>query len=107
MYITKENFSEVTQQLHDILIQRNLPNKEVLKADLLLEETFMKMLNFGDIEGAYIKIQRRFGDLSLNIEAEGKGYNPLVEITDYDENDEDYYRTLILKANRFENELYA
>ena len=100
LYITKENFSEVTQQLHDILIQKNLPNKEVLKADLLLEETFMKMLNFGDIEGAYIKIQRRFGDLSLNIEAEGKEYNPLVEITDYDENDEDYYRTLILKANR-------
>ena len=67
----------------------------------------MRMTEIGKAESVNVSIHSRLGKLSLKLEAEGEEYNPLVEVTDYDENDEDYYRTLILKANRFENELYA
>lgn len=60
----------------------------------------MRMTEIGKAESVNVSIHSRLGELSLRLEAEGEEYNPLVEVTDFDENDEDYYRTLILKANR-------
>ena len=62
--------------------------------------SFVRMTEIGKAESVNVSIHNRLGELSLRLEAEGEEYNPLVEVTDYDENDEDYYRTLILKANR-------
>lgn len=98
--LNQENFSEVIQEIHEEILKTSATKKEVLRADLLLEETFMRLTKIGNTSAAEIKIQQRFGDVSIKIEADGEEYNPLVEITDFDEEDEDYYRTLILKANR-------
>lgn len=98
--LNQENFSEVIQEIHEEILKTSATKKEVLRADLLLEETFMRLTEIGNTSAAEIKIQQRFGDVSIKIEADGEEYNPLVEITDFDEEDEDYYRTLILKANR-------
>ena len=98
--LTKDNFSEVTEQIHDKLSKTKANKKEVLRADLLLEETFMRMTKIGNAQSVTVSIHSRLGDLSLRLASDGEEYNPLVEVTDYDENDEDYYRTLILKANR-------
>ena len=98
--LNKSTFSEITEKIHDKLSQTKATKKEVLRADLLLEETFMRMTEIGNAQSVSVSIHNRLGDLTLMLEAEGDEYNPLVEVTDYDENDEDYYRTLILKANR-------
>lgn len=98
--LDKENFSAVTVELHDALSKTNATEKEVLRADLLVEETFLRMSNLGDAQDCKIKILRRFGDVSVVLESTGAESNPLIEVTDFDEEDEDYFRTMILKANR-------
>ena len=98
--LNKENFSEVTAQVHEKLLTTKATNKEISRADLLVEETFMRMAELGNVSEVEIKIHQRLGDVSLQMSAEGEEFNPLIEITDFDEEDEDYFRTLILKANR-------
>ena len=101
--LNKTTFSEVTQQIHEELSKTKSTNKEVLRADLLLEETFMRMTEMSggsDNQEVKITINKRFGDISIRLEGEGEAYNPLIEVTDFDEEDDNYYRTLILKANR-------
>ena len=98
--LNKENFSEVTAQVHEKLLKTKATNKEISRADLLVEETFMRMAELGNVSEVEIKIHQRLGDVSLQMSAEGEEFNPLIEITDFDEEDEDYFRTLILKANR-------
>lgn len=95
-----ETFSEIRKQIHNELSKTKATVKEVNRADVLLEEIFVRMSEIGKAQNIVVSIQSRFGDLNLRLEAEGEEYNPLVEVTDYDEEDEDYYRTLILKANR-------
>lgn len=101
--LSKEVYSEVTQKICEALSKTKATHKEILKANLLLEETFMKMLEISkgsDNQEVKITIYKHFGDVNLRMEKEGKEYNPLVEVTDFDEESEDHYRTLILKANR-------
>lgn len=100
IFLNKENFSEVTTQVHEILSKTNANEKEVLRADLLLEENFMRISELGNAEEVEIKTFKRFGDVILQIEYVGTDFNPLIEITDYDEDDENFYRTMILKSNR-------
>ena len=66
--LTKENFSEVTEQIHDKLSKTKATHKEVLRADLLLEETFMRMTETGGANEIKVSIRQRFGDLSLILE---------------------------------------
>ena len=103
-FLSKKTFSEVTQQIHGALSKTKATNKEVLRADLLLEETFMRMSEMSkggkNNQEVKVSIHKHFGDISLRLEGEGEEYNPLIEITDFNDKDEDYYRTLILKANR-------
>ena len=101
-YLTLENFSETVQQIETALTNEKLSKKELLNANLLLEETFMRLINIGKAEGAKVIIAKRFGDLTLRLESEGNEYNPLIYATDFDdddEEDEDYFRTIILKSN--------
>ena len=98
-YLTLENFSETVQQIETALTNEKLSKKELLNANLLLEETFMRLVNFGKAEGVQVTVAKRFGDLTLRLESEGNEYNPLISATDFDENDEDYFRTIILKSN--------
>ena len=98
-YMTLENFSETISQIESELSKTKATKKESMNAQLLLEETFMRMINNGKAESVQVKISKRFGDLTLQLESEGEEYNPLVSFTDYDEDDEDYFRTIILKAN--------
>ena len=97
--MTLENFSETISQIESELAKTKATKKESMNAQLLLEETFVRMINNGKAENVQVKIFRRFGDLNLQLESEGAEYNPLVSVTDYDEDDEDYFRTIILKAN--------
>lgn len=98
-YLTLENFSEIVTQIDETLSKEKITRKESTNAQLLLEETFMRMVNLGKVGGAQVTISKRFGDLTLSLESEGEEYNPLISATDFDEDDEDYFRTIILKSN--------
>lgn len=98
-YLTTENFSEIVQSIDAALTKEKISKKESMNAQLLLEETFMRMVNFGKAKGAQVTISKRFGDLNLTLESTGEEYNPLISATDFDEDDEDYFRTIILKSN--------
>ena len=98
-HLTLENFSENVTKIDAELAKTKATKKESMNAQLLLEETFIRMINNGKAESVQVKISKRFGDLNLQLESEGEEYNPLVSVTDYDEDDEDYFRTIILKSN--------
>jgi hypothetical protein len=105
--LTLENFSETVAQIDAELLKTKATKKESANAQLLLEETFMRLVNIGKAESVNVKISQRFGDLTLQIESEGEEYNPLISATDFDEDDEDYFRTIILKANAEKCTTYA
>ena len=59
------------------------------------------MTSNDNIERAEVQVVKKFfGKVQIQMTAEGAAYNPLVEVTDWSDEDEDYYRMLILKANR-------
>mgnify|MGYP002623660083 CR=1 FL=1 len=98
-YLTLENFSETIQNIDVALSKEKITRKESMNALLLLEENFMRLVNIGKAESVNVKISQRFGDLTLTLESTGEEYNPLISATDFDEDDEDYFRTIILKSN--------
>ena len=98
-HLTLENFSETIQNIDAALSKEKISKKESMNAKILLEETFMRMKNFGKVDDAQVTISKRFGDLNLTLESTGEEYNPLISATDFEEYDEDYLRTIILKSN--------
>ena len=98
--LTIKTFSEVTEKIHDEIIKTKATKKEVMTADLLLEETFMRITENSGVPQIRVLLRKKFGSLSLQLEYGGKEYNPLVELNEYSEDDEDYFRTVILKSYR-------
>ncbi len=98
--LTAENLSTTLEELEKNLSETKADKKEIMRAELLVEETFMRLNRLGKAENVTLKISKRFGEIILKLEAAGEEYNPLVEVTDWNEEDEDYFRTMILKANR-------
>ena len=98
--LTIKTFSEVTEKIHDELIKTKATKKEVMTADLLLEETFMRITENSGVPQIRVLLRKKFGSLSLQLEYGGNEYNPLVELNEYSEDDEDYFRTVILKSYR-------
>ncbi len=98
--LSNETFSEVTEKIHGELVKTKATKKEVMMADLLLEETFMRITENGGVPQIRVLIRKRLGSLSLQLEYGGEEYNPLVELNEYSEDDEDYFRTIILKSYR-------
>lgn len=99
---SKENYYETVQSLKKLLETENLKQKEIIMAGLLLEEIFIRFESFeGDTEkfSADISIKKRFGDLYIIISAKGIPYNPLNNIYEVSEEDEDYFNAQILRVN--------
>ena len=102
-YLNAENFSGMHDRLESQLAQLKIEQKDILRAELLVEELFWRMIKFG--HAAQVKVQpikNFFGKVQIQMTAEGAPYNPLIEVSDWSEDgeDEDYFRMMILKANR-------
>ncbi len=96
-----ENFSDMHAELEPQLSTLKIEQKDILNAELLVEEIFWRMVNLGNVEQVKVHVVKSFfGKIQIQMTAQGASYNPLVEVTDFDEDDEDYYRMMILKANR-------
>lgn len=99
--ISMENFSEAMEEVGIALKEKKVSQSEINHAELVLEETFARLHEKGDAQNAVISVQKRFGSVNLRLESAGKEFNPLIEPTDYSEEDDvDFYRVTILKANR-------
>ena len=99
--LNAENFSEMHGYLEPQLSQLKIEHKDILRAELLVEEIFWRMVNHANDAQVNVKVTKNFfGKIQVQMSAEGAPYNPLLDVFDFDEDDDEYYRTLILKANR-------
>ena len=101
--LSKSTFTETMTWMEQELSKARISRKEILTAQLLLEETFLRLSkgagNAADFSVS-VTLRRRFGDVSLRLESSGEQYNPLVEMTEVNEEDEDAYGLAILKTYR-------
>ena len=99
--LNRENLSDAQSEIEQQLSQLKIERKDILRTQLLVEEIFLRMVNNADVEQATIRVVKNFfGNVQIKMSATGTPYDPLVEVFDLDEDDDEYYRTLILKANR-------
>ena len=103
LLLTAENFSVVQEELEHRLSSLNVAKKDSLRAQLLAEEIFWRTINYGHAAQVEVQpIKNFFGKVQIQMTAAGAPYNPLIEVSDWNEDgeDEDYFRMMILKANR-------
>ncbi len=99
--LNAENFSAMQEELEVRLTRAKIELKDALRAELLVEEIFWRMVNKGGAAQVKVQVVKSFfGGVSIQMTAEGAAYNPLVEVSDLGEDDEDYFSLMILKANR-------
>lgn len=100
-FLIPENFSETQEVLAAQLEKLKIDSKDIFRTQLLLEEIFWRMVNLGKVTQIRVTIKKSFfGKVQLQLMSQSASYNPLIEVFDFDEENEEYYRTLILKANR-------
>ena len=98
-----ENFSDMQANLEPQLEQLKIKQKDILNAELLVEEIFWSLIKKGKVAQVKIRVVKKFfGKVQIKMTATGTSYNPLVEVADWDEdqNDKDYFSMMILKAHR-------
>ena len=99
--LNRENLSDAQSEIERQLLRLKVEHKDILRAQLLVEEIFLRMVNNADVAQVKIQVVKNFfGNVQVKMSATGTPYDPLVEVFDIDEDDDEYYRTLILKANR-------
>ena len=94
-----ENFAEAMEEIGIALREKKATQKEINNAELVLEETFMRLHEKGGAQSACVTVLKHFGSINLRLASSGKEFNPLIEATHFDEEDVDFYRVAILKAN--------
>ena len=102
-HLDAENFSDMQANLEPQLVQLKIKQKDILNAELLVEEIFWSLINKGNAAQVKVQVVKKFfGKVQIKMTTEGMSYNPLVEIADWEEDkdDEDYFSMMILKANR-------
>ncbi len=101
--LSKANYEEAVDWLEERLAELKLPKHEILTAELLLEENFFRLAGASEDEetfSATLRVRKRFGDVSLRLSAKGAPYNPVVEMNETTEDEEEMYSLAILKAHR-------
>lgn len=99
--LTDESYSEDVDRLKAGLIAVKVPEKEIIRTELLLEEIFYSFAEHKpDGCSATVIIQKRFGDINLQLTVQGEDFNPIIDNSEWTEDDANYFRGMILKANR-------
>lgn len=101
--LTMHNLSDTRQLLTTELEKTKATEKEIARAKLLLEETFIRLkTGMGNLPDFSVKVylKVRFGEVNLRMVARGEEYDPIVTLTEQSTDDEDAYRLVILKAFR-------
>ena len=101
--LTMNNLSETRQIVAQELEKTKATEKEIARAKLLLEETFMRLkAGLGEAPNFSVKVElkSKFGEVDLRLTCAGEEYNPIVTLTEQSEDEENVYRLIILKAFR-------
>ena len=101
--ITAPEYGKVVDWLEEILPGMKVTHREILTAELLLEENFYRLAEAsGDASSfsARLDVRKRFGDVDLRLSAHGMPFNPLEEMSETTEDTKELYSLAILKAHR-------
>ena len=101
--LTMNNLSETRQHIAQDLEKTKATDKEIARAKLLLEETFIRLKSgMGNLPDFSVKVElkTRFGEVDLRLATKGEEFNPIVTLAEQSNDDEDAYRLIILKAFR-------
>ena len=102
-FMNADNFSEMRKVFESQLEQLKLNPQSIMRTRLLLEEIFWRMTNQGHAAQVKVQVTKNFfGKVKVRLSAEGVSYNPLVDVSDWQDNDEDenYFSMMILNAHR-------
>lgn len=97
--LTFETLGEVSAAIEAYLKEHNTDAKDIQTALLLLEEISVRFLEHSPEVPVKVRVRNRFGSISLLLSNEAEDYNPISEIKDWGTESEDYFRTLIFRAN--------
>ncbi len=97
--LTLETLGEVSMKIEEYLREHNTDAKDIQTALLLLEEVSVRFLEHSPNDLVKVRVRNRLGSISLILSNEAEDFNPISEIKDWGTESEDYFRTLILRAN--------
>ena len=98
--LTHDNFKETAAAIEGALQKLGASKQEAETGRQLLEHIFSLQLSKRPEVCDKVKLRKRFGDVSLRIETRGEEYNPLHILGEWNEDDQDYYRTVFLKSKK-------
>lgn len=103
--ISRPGYSEAVEWLEENLAELKATQEEILTAELLMEENFLRLAAASDDEenfSARLTLRKRLGDLHLALTAQGKAFNPIVEMAETTDDETEMYSLALLKAHRDE-----
>lgn len=101
--ISKASYPEAVEWLEEALEAKKVSQQEMMTAEFLLEENFLRLAAAsGNLEGfaAEISLQKRLGDVNLLLTAKGEPHNPVIELDENSDDEEERYVLASLKAHR-------
>ena len=98
--LTHDNFKETAAAIEETLQKLGASGQEAETGRQLLEHIYSLQLSRRPEVSDKVKLRKRFGDISLLIETRGEEYNPLHILGEWNEDDQDYYRTVFLKSKK-------
>lgn len=97
--LTFETLGDVSAELDAYLREHNTDPKDVQTALLLLEEISVRFLEHSPETPVQVRVRSRFGSINMSLSNEAEDFNPISEIKDWGTESENYFRTLIFRAN--------
>ena len=98
--LTRDNYKETANAIEETLQKLGASGQEAETGRQLLEHIYSLQLSRRPEVSDKVKLRKRFGDISLLIETRGEEYNPLHILGEWNEDDQDYYRTVFLKSKK-------
>ena len=98
--LTRDDYKDTVNAIGDTLKKLGVSDKEAETGRQLVEHIYSLQLSKRPEVCDKVKIRKRFGAISLRLETKGEEYNPLQTLEGWNEEDQDYYRTVFLKSKK-------
>ena len=98
--LTAETFRQTIAAIGESLQKIGVSEREAETARQLLEHIYSLQLSLRPEVHVKVYLQKHFGDISVRMETIGKAYNPLQLLSEWNEDDPDYQRTIVLKSQK-------
>ncbi|SEH33112.1 dicarboxylate/amino acid:cation symporter [Selenomonas sp. KH1T6] len=98
MVLSQKDYDKVMECLEKALSAWKLTSNEIMTAQFLLEENFIRLAKASGEEKSFVaevSLQKRFGNVSLKISSLGEECNPIIEL---DANSDDEEERMVLAS---------